>query len=392
MCGLKKITVVFVWVMLVFSLSSCGSKQLFVSASVENFKPTMTVNKVFEVAALGGYAKDDSILSAGSSADHPYPLTPALNGRLLVVVSDTGLVSAIDSTSGSVFWKVPFKEVFSTSAVIGRHSVFVATATGKLMALDRQTGALLWQKPMRSGILAKVLLMADKVVVRTQDHKIHALLQANGSTVWSYTYHSFPETAMRSYSAPVLYGSYVLFGSNDGNLVVLNQSDGAPIAQYPIFMSHRSTPKGRMAITSDPVVNGQVVYLTSLHSGVSAFNLHQAKLEWHTDGGSAHQVAMSERALYIVTPASDIIAYDIHSGRELWKQAGLHGQQLSSPVVVGHTIVVAKHDGQALWLAKKDGAFLARTQISSKAISANPVTDGKAVYFYSLWGKLTKFL
>jgi hypothetical protein len=64
---------------------------------------------------------------------------------------------------------------------------------------------------------------------------------------------------------------------------------------------------------------------------------------------------------------------------------------LSSPVVVGGAIVVADSHGQAFWLSRKDGSLLAQTQASNDSISANPITDGKAVYFYSSRGKLAKF-
>lgn len=374
-------------------LSGCGLDKSFVHTvpPIKAFKPSMAVTKDYSVSALGGYGSVGHSFFAMGASGQAYHLAPALTDHLLVAVSDMGLVTAMDPSTGRVLWKQSYHVGFGISPVIGRDAIFVATHAGSLMAIDRRTGRQQWSVDLHAGVLAKAALSDDKVIVRTTDDTVYALSTQDGHVLWQYG-HDESEVIMHANSSPVIYGPYVLVGLSHGQMVVLRLSDGGLIASHPLFSPQGDTPLERMVdIVSSPIMKGSTVYAASLHGGIKALDLKAGDLLWHADSNTVHTMASDSKALYVVTPDADVLAYDLQSGHMLWKQAALHGRQLSAPVVVGKAVVVAGADGVATWLSVKDGSLMVRAQVANGSVTADPVTDGKAVYFYSVQGGITKF-
>lgn len=140
----------------------------------------------------------------------------AVSGGVLFAASYGGQTTAIDIAGGHTRW---FRDLASAAGVaLGQH-LFVSGADGKVVALDQHTGGALW----------------------TQDALEHRYL-----------------------SAPAVVGRHVVVGDLEGYVHWLDPDDGRLVAR---------TRNGRDAIRAAPVVNGNVVYVTTIEGDLTAYRV-----------------------------------------------------------------------------------------------------------------------
>ena len=60
-------------------------------------------------------------------------------------------------------------------------------------------------------------------------------------------------------------------------------------------------------------------------------------------------------------------------------------------MVVGDQVIVGDLEGYVHWIARDDGRFVARAQISKSAIRSKPVVKDDIVYILANDGELTAF-
>jgi len=73
----------------------------------------------------------------------------------------------------------------------------------------------------------------------------------------------------------------------------------------------------------------------------------------------------------------------------LWRQTRLLRRQLSAPAIAGDYVVVGDLEGYVHWIARSDGRFVARQQISDTAIRSKPLVKDGVIYFTALDGSIT---
>ena len=76
--------------------------------------------------------------------------------------------------------------------------------------------------------------------------------------------------------------------------------------------------------------------------------------------------------VYVSEDAGAVTAFN-RSGASLWRQDKLAGREPSAPLALGPEIVVGDVEGYVHWLAREDGAFVARQATDGSPIRAAPV-------------------
>ncbi|MEC9313396.1 MAG: PQQ-binding-like beta-propeller repeat protein, partial [Pseudomonadota bacterium] len=83
-------------------------------------------------------------------------------------------------------------------------------------------------------------------------------------------------------------------------------------------------------------------------------------------------------AVYVTDDEGNVWAVQDGSGDALWRQTRLERRQVTGPAVAGEYVVVGDFEGYLHWIARNDGRFVARQQITDSAIVSKPlVRDGK---------------
>lgn len=241
--------------------------------------------------------------------------TPAVAADTVVVLAADGTIHALARDNGESRWTynttVPPLSLHANAApLIADNRVYVGTSGGKLMGLDLSTGVAGWELRVatntgrteleRMADIAADLLLVDgstlysvgfqsqltatdvasarrrwqfdvssvnamaeslgNVYVSDTTGNVLAVDRASGKVSWKQ-----PDFAWRHLSNPVVVGSVLAVGDNDGYVHLLGQSDGQV--------------RGRVSVAGGPLVSlqarGDVLYCWDDNGDLSAWRIRQ---------------------------------------------------------------------------------------------------------------------
>jgi outer membrane protein assembly factor BamB len=125
----------------------------------------------------------------------------------------------IDAATGKELSSVPLDGQVGAGAAVRGDRLVVGTMTNDVVAVDLNKPEIAWtfQPVKRAQPFASSAALTDKLaLIGSRDKRLYALGRATGKEVWSFA------TDGKVDSSPVVAGSRVYFGSQDGNLYVLD--------------------------------------------------------------------------------------------------------------------------------------------------------------------------
>ncbi len=189
------------------------------------------------------------------------------SGTVFVGLSG-GRLLALGLNDGAPRWEMPVSQsrggndidrigdVVGTPLVIGREVCAVAIK-GNVICVEAVSGQPIWSRPMSSN--AGLDVDPRLVIISQDDGNLVAFNRAGGSPAWTSA-----ALKGRQLSAPIIVGSGVLVGDQDGNVVVMSRSDGAALARF--------TTDGS-AVVSQPVANAKQVVVQTAAGGLYAYEV-----------------------------------------------------------------------------------------------------------------------
>ena len=212
-------------------------------------------------------------------------------------------------------------------------------------------------------MLASPIVVDDQLIVQTIDGKVSVYNTQTGKMVWTYG-RAIPKLTLRGTSTPVVMGEKILAGFSDGRLVGLDLATGALLWETTIAVPHGRTDLERL-VDIDGLFQAadDIVYVSSFQGRVAAISVADGSILWARDMSSYTGLAMGKDQIFITDAESKVWALDGKTGATLWRQDKLSGRELSTPAVLGDTVVVADYDGYVHWLSREDGQFLARQNL-----------------------------
>ncbi len=160
------------------------------------------------------------------------------NGRVFTV-SGTGLVTAVNASTGTTVWSVALKDQYSFSstptAANGRLFVSGAGSGGTLYGMDQATGAVLWRGGVWNGDTSSPAVDATGVYVSYACNQAYRFNPVTGTQVW----HHDSGCEGGGGATTVLRGNRLYTRDFEGDLV-LDTATGAQTSTYqsdhtPVF-------------------------------------------------------------------------------------------------------------------------------------------------------------
>ncbi|MCY4094280.1 MAG: outer membrane protein assembly factor BamB [Gammaproteobacteria bacterium] len=161
--------------------------------------------------------------------------TPIFNAGIVYAGFATGILSAIDSTSGELLWEQAISLPTGTSdlermvdvdgkPLVEQGVVVASTHQGTTTALRRSDGIPLWQAEVAS---TKALQSGYGLVFAvTDDDEIVGIEQRDGTVAWRHD-----GLLRRQLTDPLAFSNYIFVGDLQGFVHVIAQSDGRLIAR-----------------------------------------------------------------------------------------------------------------------------------------------------------------
>ena len=340
------------FVILLLLLTACGSTGKKVYPKLDPVTSSIKVAPLWVAKVGEKLTRQHRQLSVAVTEDRVY------------AASAKGKLIALKQNGGEILWTRPMVTDVSCGPKVDGDVLYVGTGDAHLTALDANSGDILWRIELSSEVLANPAVNDDKVFVHTIDGKLTAYNKTNGEKVWVDS-HDVPALTLRGTSSPVVVGDRVISGYANGKLVALDVETGRPLWESVVAVPSGRTDLQRMVdIDGLLQVDGDEIYAVTYQGRLAAISVENGRSVWTRDMSSFTGVAMDKKQLYLTDADGHVWAVDRRTGATLWRQDTLEGRDVTGPVVLGNTVVVADGAGLLHWLSTEDGAFVARHNLA----------------------------
>lgn len=231
----------------------------------------------------------------------------------------------------------------------GVHDIYgypaVCQNFNRLICADVDNNRRLWDFNVGDiDALAEPVMTADRVLQGTMEGYLYSLnLAGTKHSLVAWKFHA--EGAVNT--AVTLADGNVYFGSNDGVLYALKESDGSLIWETRID----PVEKGARKQFTVPLVLGGKLYVGSANKHVYCLDAASGKIEWRTELSDwiRSKPAMTSKGLLVASVDGKIASLSRTNGKIQWSKTFSTHQIYSDLVAAGDSILVNDSD---LWLRR----------------------------------------
>jgi len=309
-----------------------------------------------------------------------YQFSPALAGNTLVVASAEGNIARVEAADGRPMWRIKAGSNLTGGVGTDGNVIVVGGAKGVLMAFDMD-GKALWKTQLSSEILSAPAVGQGMVVARSIDNRIVGVDAATGEKKWTVQRPS-PSLTLRNAPGMLVHEKDVVVAQPAGKLTSFLMATGAPRWEVEVGVARGATELERVTdIGGAPVIFEQDVCAVSYQGRVACFELVSGSPRWNRDLSSEVGVAVDQRFVFAADDKGALHAFARDSGASVWKNDKLAFRGLSTPLSYGRAVAVGDYQGYIHFLAREDGAMLARASLDGSAISGTPLVAGSNLIF-----------
>lgn len=364
-------------------LASCG---IFSDKEVDEepkelvkFQPTLKVKRLWS-AKLG----DESEFMRVS-------LSPAGDGNRIYAASHDGVVSALDPKNGKHVWKTKLGTELTAGPGVGEGRVVVVATDGYAISLDAATGNEQWRVDIDGESLARPIISGEAIVLQTIDNRLRALSIYDGRQLWVLE-QSTPSLTVRGSADPVLIGTTVIGGFDNGRLIATNLLTGDVIWESLLSVPSGRSDLDRLSdVDGSIAVVGQDVYATGYQGRLAAVASESGQVLWNRDVSSYEGVSADWNSVYTVQDDGEIVAMARRDGAETWRNTDLLRREPTLPVAFHTTVVVGDLEGYLHFFSNLTGNPVARVKLGGAAITSAPVVVAGRLYVQSDSGRIAAY-
>lgn len=318
-------------------------------------------------------------------------LVPAIDGEHIYAADVTGVVKAIDRTTGKVLWDQDLELPVSGAIGAGYGLVLLGTLKGQVVALDQSSGEEKWRAQVTSEVLAPPQTNGDVVVVQTQDDRLIGFDATTGNQLWIHE--STPAVlTLRGTGAPLLTNQLVVAGLSTGKVIALDARRGLPVWEQRVAMASGRSELDRVVdIDGGLLLSAGTLYVVTYQGRVAALDLDSGRVLWQREASSYMGVAQGFGNVYVSGANGTIEGIDERSTSALWSNDQLARRQLSAPEVFSSYVAVGDFEGYLHLLSQVDGHIVGRVRVDSSGLRARPLVVGDWLYAYGNSGELVAY-
>lgn len=298
--------------------------------------------------------------------------SPVAGLKMLYIAGTDGYLYALKQDTGAIAWRARLDNLLTdaTPALEGQ-VLFVSVHSTALEALNATTGQAYWIVETGERIQAPPLVVGDHVLVATR-LALWALDAASGRVLWRFHYGAagWPTTGSAAVS-----GNVVFVGLGTATrLWALSLDDGR------LMWSFDTGDR----ITSEPLVQGDSVYIATWHGNIFALDRLTGKKRWmyalnsvrsnNIVDGVAGSMALAQNRLYVGDYRGVVLCFDAQRGKLIWRFA-TGAQILATPVVTVDRVYIGSGDGYFYALDRQTGRPAWRYAVGEIRASASLVGD-----------------
>ena len=233
---------------------------------------------------LYGLDKDDGKVVLNKKLDGELKSSPIVVNDSIYIGCTIGKLYSV-GTDKQTNWEFTTGDEVISSPSFVNDTVIFGSSDGNIYCLNESDGELNWKVDLNNKVISSPTVDEhdNSVYIGSDEGNLTCLDIRDGTIKWSHSVGDKVQTT------PALKDNLIVFGSNNGNLYVLNKYTGIEEFTY-----NPGTILFNSAITSSPVINGN-----SLFFGDDSGNVYSLNIDKHEVPGST-QMYYSIAVLIIV--------------------------------------------------------------------------------------------
>ncbi|PRY90200.1 PQQ-binding-like beta-propeller repeat protein [Donghicola tyrosinivorans] len=348
-------------------------------------------------------------VNIGQSEDRAHRITAepvVADGRIFTI--DAQATVQATSTSGAVLWthdltpmRDDTKQGSGGGLAVDGNVVFAASSFGAITALDTATGAVLWQQELESGASGTPTVYGDLLYFVSGANRAWAIDKSNGRVRWQLDGVGSGASVVGG-PAPAVTDQLVIFPFSNGDVMAAFRQGGVRRWDASVAGTRNGLALSQIsAITGDPVVDGNKVYISNQSGSLVALELDTGNRVWSAPEGALGPVAVTSDSVYLISDRNELMRLDATDGTRIW------GTELPNyqakrprrrdavfahygPLLVDGQIVITSSDGYLRSYNAESGALTSEVAINGGAATPPVVVNG-TVYVVSRKGQLLAF-
>lgn len=298
------------------------------------------------------------------------------SGDLVAVASAEGTVVVIDTRSGAERWRASVGAPLSSGVGASGALAAVVTASNELVLLD--SGKVRWKQRLTAQVYTAPLVTSTRVFVQAADRTTSAWDVESGRRLWVQ---SRPADALLLKKPGVLLMTEdsVVVGSG-GRLVGLRPEDGGLRWDVPIAAPRGTNEVERLVDLTGPGSRvGSDVCVRAYDASLGCVDTSRGAAVWTRPARGAEGLSGDEKQVYGTETNGDVIALRRVDGSRLWLSDRLRHRLLTTPLLVGSTLIIGDSSGVLHFVSSDDGKPLGHFTPDGSAILTAPVQAGNTV-------------
>lgn len=224
--------------------------------------------------------------------------------KTLIAVDVDGIVSASDLKH--VLWTKSLESTVAVEPVMIDKKLYIASSDGSIISIDLAAGNTLWKTKITDSIVTTMKVIHDRssVYVAANEGFLYRLNKVNGAVLWG------KKLPFRIKSGPVLSGSMVFAGLQDGWLYGLGQETGQNLRKIQL--------KGGLASLA---ASGNTLFFTTSTGVLHSYDYSDNKILWKytNDSSVITDISIKGESLYAFSNEGTVYKFNFN-GKRVWEQ------------------------------------------------------------------------
>jgi outer membrane assembly lipoprotein YfgL len=300
-------------------------------------------------------------------------LRPVASAASVTVASTDGRVVEFAADTGRELWQGDVGE--RLSAGVGSDGRFsaVVTVNNELVVLD--AGKVLWRTLLASRVVTPPLVAGERVFVLAIDRSIQAFDAIDGRKLWSQQRPGDPLTLLQP--GVLVAWKDTLVAGQGPRLAGFDPLRGTLRWESAVASPRGTNEVERLAdLVGPPTRVGNVICARAFQAAVGCVDAERGTLNWNRPVGGSEGVTADEQFVFAADASDRVQAWKLAGGEAVWNSERLLYRGLSTPLVVGRTVVFGDETGLLHFLDRADGRTLLRLPTDGRPIVAGPVRVG----------------
>jgi outer membrane assembly lipoprotein YfgL len=311
-----------------------------------------------------------------------------LPGSVTVALSN-GTVLALNPDNGRELWRGDAGGRLTAGVGSDGRYAGVVTIDNELVVLD--AGKPLWRARLGTRVVTPPLVAGERVFVLGIDRSVQAFDALDGRKLWVQQRAGDPLTLLQP--GVLLPWNNTLVAGQGPRLAGFDPLRGLLRWETTVASPRGTNEIERLADLVGPAVRvAESVCVRGFQAAVGCVNAESGSLGWTRTVGGTNGVTADEQYVFAADASDRITAWRREApGDVAWTSDRLLFRGLSSPLVVGRTLVFGDFEGQIHFLDRENGQTLLRLPTDGAPLVGAPVRVGNTVVVVTQRGGVYAF-